>query len=112
MAFGDKSTREIARKEYTLVGSKDGVNLEQIRTANAIDIAQSAATTATQTERCARLLESILNRLDTLGRDGIHDLVRLEATRVRKLERARKKRAAARRRATIARKKLAAAEGK
>jgi hypothetical protein len=50
-------------------------------------------------------LKSILIRLDLLGSDGIHELIRHETRRVRNSERLRKGRIAAKRRRTIAAKK-------
>lgn len=51
------------------------------------------------------LLRSIYQLLQNLGSDGIHELIRFEARRVRKIERLRKGRIAAKRRRTIAARK-------
>lgn len=50
-------------------------------------------------------LQQIKHDIRMLGAEGLHDLIRLEARRVRKAERARRTRAAKRRAATIASKK-------
>jgi hypothetical protein len=69
-------------------------------------IASAAAVAAAQYLRDIRdELQQIKRDIRQLGAEGLHDLIRYEAKRVRKAERARRTRAAKRRAATIARKK-------
>jgi hypothetical protein len=98
MAKQSTSIKDIARTAWSFSTSAEQFSLEQINVAANLHAAQQA-------ERAANLLQSILSRLDALGRDGIHDLIRLEATRARKADRLKKARAAAKRRRTIAARK-------
>jgi hypothetical protein len=67
--------------------------VEQLTAAATIDLANTM-----------RRIEGLLNNL---GRDGIHELIRYEAQRVRRAERVKRQRAAAKRKRTLAAKKAA-----
>lgn len=63
--------------------------------------------TAKQLDRVVLLLQALNNKLDSLGNDGIHHLIRIAAKEHRKREQLRKVKAANKRRATMAKKRAA-----
>ena len=94
--MASKTTREVVWSNWG-PWNDDATNWshEQLQSASLIHIAQ-------QTERTTTLLQQILSRLDTLGADGIHTVVREarhEAMRQRAV-RLRRERAARQRRKT------------
>jgi hypothetical protein len=95
-----QNIKDIARTDWTF-STDDQFTYTQIQTAAMLHAAQQA-------ERAANILYQILGRLDSLGNDGLHEILRHERTRIRKSERLRKAKIAAKRRRTIAAKKAAA----
>jgi hypothetical protein len=94
-------SHEIADWEWTHTTDSGGhLDSGQIRSACLLTIAKRLS-------RTNGLLEQLHRDLLTLGVDGIHDILRITARKMRTAERLRKAKIAAKRRRTIAAKKAA-----
>lgn len=86
-----KNSREIVNMGWVWTSDgNDAFTTEAIRTAATVDAARSL-------DLIARVLERIESHILSLGRDGLHDVIRHEAERVRRQERLTRARAKAER---------------
>lgn len=94
--------QQIVNNNWTWTsGDNGGYNVEQLAAISAMASAQYLA-------RIADTLQAIRRDILALGSDGLHEILRDERAKRRKVERLKRARAAKKRAATIARKKAAA----
>jgi glutamate-1-semialdehyde aminotransferase len=96
-----ETTEQIAGYNWSFDTAFDSYSYEAIATAAALETLKTL-------KRTNILLEQLRGRMDSLGIDGLHEILRHERDRIRRAKRLRQAKIAAKRRRTIAAKKAAA----